>query len=241
MAARLWNARFHSPPLSRLAELSLQLAPPGVLPATAGGEQVRFQLPLRDPDRDTRAATAGQPARPGLCPRRWLERNTLAVRLVGGVRPAGHCDRVARSAASGSCTPLAQITESLATERTHRPPPAPAGAKKRNWAASPGWSCPSFAQQQALRLENEERLRTEQALRQSEELVRRSLELRAPFGPRSPRRRHPVHLRRRARAGERDVRPWSTTCPARAPRLQHCRQSLRNERHPGSARFYQRP
>jgi signal transduction histidine kinase len=215
VAARWWSPRFLAT-LSRLSEMHLQLVP-------ANGpvdDPDSLLLPLRDAgDAPLRQL---QTTLPGPDFAEALAADTLAVRvlllfglLVIATAWLGVQQWVLR--------PLAQVSRSLAQEDI-----APIASLQRETnelgqvARLVGTS---FAQRQDLQRENEERKRAELALRTSEELVRRSLELRA----RLARDLHDGVIQSIYAAGlglESAMSDMDRDPAAARTRLSHCRQSL---------------
>ncbi|MBI2812969.1 MAG: hypothetical protein HYX71_01635 [Opitutae bacterium] len=170
LVARWWSPRFLAN-LSRLAEMTLQLVPPGQHDTR---EADRLLLPLQDIRRNTLRQLQTILPLPDFTAS--LAADTLAVRvlLLFGLLVIA---TVWLGVQQWILRPLQQISLSLARED-------PAGiATLRKGRDELGRVAElvgiSFAQKQAMLLLGEERQRAEQQLRKSDELVRRSLELRA--------------------------------------------------------------
>jgi signal transduction histidine kinase len=218
LVARLWNARFLAS-LGRLAEASMHLVPLDALPAMEH-TQTQLLLPLKN--------LAGEPLRqlqvgfPQPDFAESLARDTLAARLFVlfgllvivtvwlGVqkwvlRPLG---LISASLAQGD----AAIIRSLSHEKTEL-------GRVAQLVES------SFAQKAVIQREIGERKRAEAELRESEELVRRSLELRA----RLARDLHDGVIQSIYATGlglESAMSQLGHDEPGARTRLQHCRQSL---------------
>lgn len=218
VVARAWNPRFVAT-LIRLSELKVQLAPardqgsaedsPALLSLPLpgpGGEPLRqLQAALPLPDFSATLASDTLPAR------LLLLFGLLVIIAVGlGVH-------------QWMLQPLRRISRSLEL----RDPAliAPLQADRGELGQVAGLVAHSFEQQRALQLENEERRRAELALRQSEEQVRRSLELRA----RLARDLHDGVIQSIYAAGlglESAMSEFERDQTAARTRLSHCRQSL---------------
>jgi signal transduction histidine kinase len=215
LVARWWSPRFLAT-LSRLAEMHVQLVPAGGPPA----DPPHLLLPLTDLKGTPLRQLQTTLRRPDFA--ETLAADTLAVRvllLFGLLVIIG----VALGVHQWVLRPLRQISHSLASEN----PATLASLQRENNELGKVAQLigASFEQRQALIRENEERRRAELALRQSEEQVRRSLELRA----RLARDLHDGVIQSIYAAGlglesamsELDSQP----ADART-RLAHCRQSL---------------
>jgi signal transduction histidine kinase len=215
LVARWWSPRFLAT-LSRLAEMQVQLVPAGGPPP----EPTHLLLPLPDLHGTTLRQLQTTLRRPDFA--ETLAADTLAVRvllLFGLLVIVG----VALGVQQWVLRPLRQISHSLARED----PSILAGLQRENnelgrVAQLVGLS---FEQRQALVRENEERRRAEQALRKSEEQVRRSLELRA----RLARDLHDGVIQSIYAAGlglESAMSELDNDPAGARTRLAHCRQSL---------------
>jgi signal transduction histidine kinase len=218
IVSRAWDQRFLSM-LGRLTEFRVQL-----LPATdssvppPGGLLVRMPLAAAD-GRPLRLLQAELP-RPDFTA--FLAEDTQAIRLLLAF---GLLVVIAVSIAIGQWVlrPLQLIGQSLA-----RDDPAPVVALQHDrgeFGRLAALVTQSFRQRQALQRENEERQRTEQALRASEEQVRRSLELRA----RLARDLHDGVIQSIYAAGlglESALSELGHDDASARHRLTHCRQSL---------------
>ncbi|MDB6114110.1 MAG: Signal transduction histidine kinase [Lacunisphaera sp.] len=218
LVAKAWNPRFLST-LSRLTEYNLQLAPASV-PVAEELKPAHLLLALPGPDgAPVRQLQAGLPATDFA---QTLAGDTLAVRLLLafgllvivtvwlGIR-------------QWVLRPLGQISDSLAREDVAVIRPLLGEKGELGHVAQLVES--SFVQKRALLHENEERKRAEQALRKSEELVRRSLELRA----RLARDLHDGVIQSIYAAGlglESAMSELEHDQAGARTRLQHCRQSL---------------
>lgn len=214
LVARWWGPRFLAT-LSRLSELRVQL-----VPAESPAGAAQLQLPLRDPQGTTLRQL--QTTLPSLDYAESLAADTLAVRLlllfgllvIATVWLGVHqwvlrpLRQISRTLAHGDVAYIAGLQQE----------PNELGGIARLITAS-------FEQKRALVHENEERKRAEQALRKSEELVRRSLELRA----RLARDLHDGVIQSIYAAGlglESAMSELERDQPAARTRLAHCRQSL---------------
>jgi len=214
LVARWWGPRFLST-LSRLAEMHVQL-----VPADRQAGPTHLHLPLRDLSGVTLRQL--QTTLPQLDYAKTLAADTLAVRMLLlfgllviatvwlGVRQwvLRPLRQIGRTLEHGDVAYLAALQQ----ERNEL------GDIARLIAAS-------FDQKRVLVQEHEERKRAEQALRKSEELVRRSLELRA----RLARDLHDGVIQSIYAAGlglESAMSELERDQPAARTRLAHCRQSL---------------
>jgi signal transduction histidine kinase len=214
LVARWWGPRFLAT-LSRLAEMRVQLVP---VDTPAGPAQLH--LPLRD----LQGATLRQlqTSLPQLDYSASLAADTLAVRLLllFGLLVIA---TVWLGVHQWVLRPLRQVNLTLA----HGDPAfiAPLQQEKNELGGIARLITTSFEQKRALLHENEERKRAEQALRASEELVRRSLELRA----RLARDLHDGVIQSIYAAGlglESAMSELERDQSAARNRLAHCRQSL---------------
>lgn len=214
LVARWWGPRFLAT-LSRLAEMRVDLVPADRL---AGPGQLH--LPLRD----QRGATLRQlqTTLPRLDEAEILAADTLAVRLLllFGLLVIA---TVWLGVRQWVLRPLRQISRTL--EQGDVACLASLPLEKNELGAVARLVAGSFEQRRALQHENEERQRAEQALHRSEELVRRSLELRA----RLARDLHDGVIQSIYAAGlglESAMSELEHDQPAARTRLAHCRQSL---------------
>ena len=214
LVARWWGPRFLAT-LSRLSEMRVQL-----VPADDQAGPTRLHLPLRDLQGATLRQLQTTLPRPDYA--EALAADTLAVRmlllfglLVIATVWLGVHQWVLRPLRQVSRT-LAQGDVSFISTLQHEPNELGGVARLITT---------SFEQKRALQHENEERKRAEQALRKSEELVRRSLELRA----RLARDLHDGVIQSIYAAGlglESAMSELERDQPAARTRLAHCRQSL---------------
>lgn len=218
IVARTWNPRFLAT-LGRLSEMRVQLVPAGD-PVSATPVSAHLRLPLRD--------LRGLPLRqlqttlplPDFAA--TLAADTLAIRvlLLFGLLVIA---TVWLGVRQWVLRPLQQISRSLAGEDATLI--AALQHEKNELGRVARLIGTSFEQKRALQHENEERKRTEQALHRSEELVRRSLELRA----RLARDLHDGVIQSIYAAGlglESAMSELDRDQAAARTRLAHCRQSL---------------
>jgi signal transduction histidine kinase len=214
LVARWWGPRFLAT-LSRLSERHVHLVPPD---SPAG--PVQLHLPLRD--RQGTTLRQLQTSLPTLDYAESLAADTLAVRLLllfGFLVIAA----VWLGVHQWVLQPLRQISRTLVLGDLA--PIAGLQREKNELGAVAGLIAASFEQQRALQHEIEERKGAELALRRSEELVRRSLELRA----RLARDLHDGVIQSIYAAGlglESAMSELERDQAAARNRLTHCRQSL---------------
>lgn len=218
LVAKLWSPRYLAT-LSRLVEARIQLGPPLPVPAT-GRPNTRLMIPLKDLHGTTLQQLVVWFPPPDFA--ETLARDTLAANLFvafGLLVVTALWLGVRRWVLN----PLDQITESLAREDTTLIQSLRLKQDELGRVAQLVES--SFAQKAALRQEIEERGRAEAALRESEHLVRRSLELRA----RLARDLHDGVIQSIYAAGlglESALSQMEQEQPGVRVPLQHCRQSL---------------
>lgn len=215
LVARWWGPRFLAT-LSRLAEMRVQLVPAD---GPAAGT-TQLHLPLRDLQGTTLCQL--QTTLPQLDYAESLAADTLAVRmlLLFGLLVIA---TVWLGVHQWVLRPLRQVSRTLA----HGDVAFIANLQheQNELGGVARLITTSFEQKRALQHENEERKRAEQALRKSEELVRRSLELRA----RLARDLHDGVIQSIYAAGlglESAMSELERDQPAARTRLAHCRQSL---------------
>lgn len=215
LVARWWSPRFLAT-LSRLAEMHVQLVPAGGTPTDAS----HLLLPLPDLRGTPLRQLQTTLRRPDYA--ETLAADTLAVRvllLFGLLVIAG----VSLGVQQWVLRPLRKISHSLANED----PSLLTSLQKEDHELGRVAQLvgTSFEQRLALVRENEERRRAEQALRKSEEQVRRSLELRA----RLARDLHDGVIQSIYAAGlglESAMSELEGDRASAHTRLAHCRQSL---------------
>ncbi len=215
MVARWWSPRFLAT-LSRLSEMQVKLVPAKGVPPTVP----HVLLPLRNLEGDTLRQLQTTLPEPDFT--ETLASDTLAVRvlLLFGMLVIV---TVSLGVQQWVLRPLARISRSLAHEDVTYIASLQREENELGRVAQLIGS--SFAQRQALQRENEDRKRAEQALRKSEELVRRSLELRA----RLARDLHDGVIQSIYAAGlglESAMSELERDQAAARTRLSHCRQSL---------------
>jgi len=214
LVARWWGPRFLAT-LSRLSEMRVQL-----VPADSPAGPTQLHLPLRDLSGATLRQL--QTTLPQLDYAGALAADTLAVRmlLLFGLLVIA---TVWLGVHQWVLRPLRQISRTLAHGDTAFIAGLRHGQTELGEVAR--LIATSFEQKRALQHENEERKRAEQALRKSEELVRRSLELRA----RLARDLHDGVIQSIYAAGlglESAMSELERDQAAARNRLSHCRQSL---------------
>jgi signal transduction histidine kinase len=215
VVARWWSPRFLAT-LGRLAEMQVQLVPAG----TTASDPSHLLLPLMDVQGATLRQLQTTLRRPDFA--ESLAADTLAVRMLllfGLLVIAG----VSLGVQKWVLRPLRQISHSLA----HEDPSYLSKLEKVDdeLGRVARLVITSFEQRSALQRENEERRRAEKALRESEEKVLRSFELRA----RLARDLHDGVIQSIYAAGlglESAMSELDSNAPGARTRLAHCRQSL---------------
>jgi signal transduction histidine kinase len=215
LVARWWSPRFLAT-LSRLAEMRVQLVPASGLAASPAHRL----LPLQDLHGVPLRQLQTTPVLPDFA--EALAGDLLAVRvlLVFGLLVIATVWLAVRQ---WVLRPLTRISDSLAHEDVSFISTLQQENTELGRVAQLVGN--SFVQREALLQENEERTRTELALRKSEELVRRSLELRA----RLARDLHDGVIQSIYAAGlglESAMSELEHDQAAARTRLSHCRQSL---------------